>query len=196
MQSIDIAPDEKECMQQLFFNGPTWDGDIVSKAGRAGLMRRGYVERENGWTQLSPAGFVVAVRAGLGEDKERRDSKRRRENDERHRALCGFLEQAGGSAVIGPGDPQSHEIEVTRYDDGSVRFAISDQQTEKVMKFSLKSTSAEGERRAGHDWSIDTTNEIIAVVSNQMREGGMHLTKLALAIVAILDRRKEEKAPV
>ena len=34
MQSIDLAPDEKECLQQLFFNGPTWDGDLVSKAGR------------------------------------------------------------------------------------------------------------------------------------------------------------------
>lgn len=78
MQSIDIAPDEKECMQQLFFRGPTWDGDIVSKAGRAGLHRRGYAERENGWTQLTAAGFVVAVRAGLGDDKERRDNKMRR----------------------------------------------------------------------------------------------------------------------
>ncbi len=35
MQSVDLAPDEKECLQQLFFNGPTWDGDLVSKAGRA-----------------------------------------------------------------------------------------------------------------------------------------------------------------
>lgn len=124
MQSIDIAPDEKECMMQLFFNGPTWDGDIVSKAGRAGLHRRGYVERENGWTQLTSAGFVVAVRAGLGDDKERRDNKRRRENNEHHRALCGFIEQAGGSVVIGPDDPKGRDLERTRYDDGSVRFAI------------------------------------------------------------------------
>lgn len=124
MLSIDIAPDEKECMQQLFFAGPTWDGDIVSKAGRAGLMRRGYVERENGWTQLSAAGFVVAVRAGLGDDKERRDNKRRREDDERHRALCGCIAHFGGSITIGPDDPVSHDLERTRHSDGSVSFEI------------------------------------------------------------------------
>lgn len=127
MQSIDIAPDEKECMMQLFFNGPTWDGDIVSKAGRAGLYRRGYVEHENGWTQLTSAGFVVAVRAGLGDDKERRDNKRRRESNEHHRALCGLIESAGGSIVIGPDDPKGCDLERTRYDDGSVRFAIREE---------------------------------------------------------------------
>lgn len=124
MQSIDIAPDEKECLLQLFFNGPTWDGDIVSKAGRAGLDRRGYVQRENGWTQLSPAGFVIAVRSGLGDDKERRDNRRRRESDERHRALVGCIEHFGGSITIGPDDPASRDIERTRHDDGSVSFEI------------------------------------------------------------------------
>lgn len=67
----------------------------------------------------------VAVRAGLGDDKERRDNKRRRESNEAHRALCGCIEQVGGSVVIGPDDPKSLDIERTRYDDGSVRFAIS-----------------------------------------------------------------------
>ena len=124
MQSLDVAPDEKECMLQLFFNGPTWDGDIVSKAGRAGLDRRGYVLRENGWTQLSQAGFVVAVRAGLGDDKERRDNRRRRENGECHRALSGCIEHFGGSITIGPDDPVAHDIERTRHDDGSVSFEI------------------------------------------------------------------------
>lgn len=83
MQSTDLAPDEKECMRQLFLHGPTWDGDIVSKAGRAGLVKRGYVERENGWSQLSPAGFALAVRSGLGEAKERWENKRRRINIDR-----------------------------------------------------------------------------------------------------------------
>lgn len=124
MQSVDLAPDEKETFRQLFFNGPTWDGDIVSKAGRAGLMRRGYVERENGWTQLTSAGFVLAVRAGLGDDKEARANKNRREERDRHRALCGFLEQVGGSAVISPDAPASKEIIRTRRDDGSVEFSI------------------------------------------------------------------------
>lgn len=125
MQSIDLAPDEKECMQQLFFNGPTWDGDLVSKAGRTGLVDRGYVERCNGWQQLTSAGFEVAVRAGLGDDKERRDNKRRRESHERHRALCGCIEHFGGSITIGPDDPVAHDLKRTRHDDGSVSFAIA-----------------------------------------------------------------------
>ena len=126
MQSVDLAPDEKEMLQQLFFSGPTWDGDLVSKAGRTGLVRRGYAEQCNGWQQLTSSGFELAVRAGLGDDKERRADRLRRESNERHRALCGFIEQVGGSVVIGPDDPPGRNIERTRYDDGSVRFAISD----------------------------------------------------------------------
>ena len=71
------------------------------------------------------AGFNVAVRAGLGDDKERCDDRRRREENDSHRALCGFIEQVGGSVVIGPDDPQPRDIERTRNSDGSVRFAIS-----------------------------------------------------------------------
>lgn len=126
MQSIDIAPDEKECMMQLFYSGPTWDGDIVSKAGRAGLYKRGYVTRENGWTQLSEAGFVVAVRAGLGDDKERRDNRRRREENDKHKLLCGFIREVGGSVVLPAGLPSSG-LTMERVGDGSVRFAISDE---------------------------------------------------------------------
>lgn len=124
MQNIDLAPDEKECLRQLFFHGPTWAGDIVSKAGRAGLARRGYVEQANGWTQLSSAGFVVAVRAELTDDKERWDSKRRREENDRHRALCGCIEHFGGSLTIGPDDPVAADVERTRHDDGSVTFSV------------------------------------------------------------------------
>lgn len=93
MQSIDLAPDEKECLQQLFFNGPTWDGDLVSKAGRTGLVNRGYAERCNGWQQLTSAGFELAVRAGLGDDKERRDNRRRRDENDRHALLGEALDR-------------------------------------------------------------------------------------------------------
>lgn len=127
MQSVDLAPDEKECLQQLFFNGPTWDGDLVSKAGRTGLVQRGYAEYCNGWQQLTSAGFNLAVRAGLGDDKERRDNRRRKENHDVHRALCAFIEGVGGSVVIGPDDPPAKGLDRTRMDDGSVRFEISDE---------------------------------------------------------------------
>lgn len=87
MQSTDLAPDEQECFRQLFFHGPTWDGDIVSKAGRAGLVDRGYVERENGWSQLTSAGFVLAVRSGLGDEKERWANARRKVTNDREQKV-------------------------------------------------------------------------------------------------------------
>jgi len=124
MDSIDIAPDERECLRQLFLNGPTWDGDLVSKAGRTGLVQRGYAEQCNGWQQLTSAGFNVAVRAGLGDDKERRDNRRRRDDADRGRALAGLLNHIGGSFVVLPDDP-AVDLDVSRGTDGSVRFAIT-----------------------------------------------------------------------
>lgn len=123
MHSIDLAPDEKEAMQQLFFNGPTWDGDLVSKAGRTGLVDRGYAERCNGWQQLTSAGFEVAVRAGLGDDKERRDIRRRREDNDKHRLLCGFIRDIGGSIVV-PQDMPNSGLSIERGKDGTMRFAF------------------------------------------------------------------------
>lgn len=125
MDSIDLAPNEKECMRQLFFGGPTWDGDIVSKAGRAGLSQRGYVERENGWTQLTWSGFVVAVRAGLGDDKQRRDNRRRRDDNDRHRAIVALVDYADGSFVLSPAD-RTADLDVSRDSAGYVRFALAE----------------------------------------------------------------------
>ncbi len=127
MQSIDLAPDEKECLQQLFFNGPTWDGDLVSKAGRTGLVNRGYAERCNGWQQLTSAGFELAVRAGLGDDKERRDNRRRRDENDKSTLLCGFLRQIGEPVVLLPGQP-NEGIDMQRSSDGSVRFSIAERE--------------------------------------------------------------------
>ena len=125
MQSVDLAPDEKECLEQLFLNGPTWDGDLVSKAGRTGLVGRGYAEQCNGWQQLTSAGFVLAVRAGLGDDKERRDNKRRRENYDKAALLGGFLREIGGSVVMPPGVRAAGMV-MERLSDGSVRFSLTD----------------------------------------------------------------------
>lgn len=125
MQSVDLAPDEKEMLQQLFFSGPTWDGDLVSKAGRSGLVRRGYAEQCNGWQQLTSSGFELAVRAGLGDDKERRDRSRRQESNDRHRAIVALVDQAGGSFVLSPND-RTADLDVSRDGSGHVRFALTD----------------------------------------------------------------------
>lgn len=68
---------ERDVFRQLFFHGPTWDGDVSSKSGRDGLVERGLVVRRDGWQTLSEAGFTAAVEAGYGNQKEAWDNKRR-----------------------------------------------------------------------------------------------------------------------
>ena len=75
--SIDISPNARECLLQLFLSGPTWDGNIVSKAGRGELFHRGYASRENGWSFITPAGMTVALALRFDVEKERRARVRR-----------------------------------------------------------------------------------------------------------------------
>lgn len=70
---------EREVFRQLFFSGPTWDGDVASKVGRDGLVDRGLAVRREGWQALSEAGFIAAVEAGYGDQKEDWDARRRRQ---------------------------------------------------------------------------------------------------------------------
>lgn len=123
---VDLAPDEKECFRQLFFSGPTWDGDIVSKAGRAGLIRRGYCIHRNGWAQLTEAGFEMAVAAKLGDDKEAWANKRMRESNDNHRALCAILAAAGGEVFVSA-DARMCAVEKERIGDGLMKVALGDE---------------------------------------------------------------------
>lgn len=72
MSDIDFHPGELDVLRQLFLDGPTGDGDIVSKSWRASLILAGYVYRANGFSQLTPAGLTTCVVQGMGELKERR----------------------------------------------------------------------------------------------------------------------------
>lgn len=68
----------REVMRCLFINGPTWDGNIPSKAGRGDLFDLGYADRVNGWSFLTKVGMDFAVnRMMLGEEKERRENESR-----------------------------------------------------------------------------------------------------------------------
>lgn len=49
-----------DTLEQLFINGPTWDGNVVSKAGRDELVRHGLAFRENGWQSLTAEGIRLA----------------------------------------------------------------------------------------------------------------------------------------
>lgn len=50
-----------EVLMQLFVSGPTWDGNIISKAGRGDLVSVGLAFHDNGWASLNPEGVRIAV---------------------------------------------------------------------------------------------------------------------------------------
>lgn len=75
--SRPLDSNEREVFRQLFFHGPTWDGDLCSKSGRDGLVDRGLAVRREGWQTLTEAGFVAAVEADYGGQKEAWVNRRR-----------------------------------------------------------------------------------------------------------------------
>ena len=64
---------QREVLWQLFRNGPTWDGNIISKPDRDELFKLGLAERVDGWSYLTRDGIEAAIAAGF--DK-RKDSER------------------------------------------------------------------------------------------------------------------------
>ncbi len=59
---------QKGCLQQLLFNGPVWDGDIVSKSARGELFNFGLAVRccfkgEQGYTVATYPAYTL-YRAG------------------------------------------------------------------------------------------------------------------------------------
>jgi hypothetical protein len=78
-QVFGMSSGARECLQQLFLNGPTWDGDLASKNGRSELYKQGFVFIWNGWQSLTEAGMKFAVDVMLLDQvKEKRDRERRR----------------------------------------------------------------------------------------------------------------------
>lgn len=62
------APDriyDNDVLRQLFLDGPTWDGNLLSKADRTRLVDAGLVERWGGWNYLTEDGVEAAVTSGL-----------------------------------------------------------------------------------------------------------------------------------
>lgn len=62
----------KDVLRQLFLDGPTWDGNIISKAGRDDLIAVGFADRRNGWAFLTGLGVEYAIASGLNREKDRR----------------------------------------------------------------------------------------------------------------------------
>ena len=68
----------REVMRCLFLQGPTWDGDIPSKAGRGELIANGYAKHGYGYAWLTDIGVEFAITSMLlGEEKDRWNNRRR-----------------------------------------------------------------------------------------------------------------------
>lgn len=50
----------RETLSKIARNGPTWDGDLVSKAARDALVEAGILFRFEGWQCFTPLGLAVA----------------------------------------------------------------------------------------------------------------------------------------
>lgn len=66
-----------ETLLCLFIHGPTWDGDVPSKAERDACVKRGHVARGDGYQWLTDDGTRLCLRSGFAKEKERRRSKQR-----------------------------------------------------------------------------------------------------------------------
>ena len=55
---------KSDVLMQLFVQGPTWDGNLISKAERDALVDRGFADRWNGWNFLTQEGVEAAVAGG------------------------------------------------------------------------------------------------------------------------------------
>lgn len=75
---VSLKENEIEVMEQLFFFGPTWDGNIVSKSGRDQLFDLKLASRVEGYSFLTADGIRLALRNGVDRKKE---VKRRRERE-------------------------------------------------------------------------------------------------------------------
>lgn len=63
--SVSLKANEIEVMEQLFFFGPTWDGNIVSKSGRDQLFDLKLASRVEGYSFLTADGIRLALRNGV-----------------------------------------------------------------------------------------------------------------------------------
>lgn len=60
-----------ESLWQMFKDGPTWDGDLVSKEGRKWLVEHGLAAQASGFNFLSAYGVDMAVSLDMHHRKEK-----------------------------------------------------------------------------------------------------------------------------
>ncbi len=57
---LELSPCAVSVLGQLFVEGPTWDGNVTSKAGLSDLAGAGLAFHESGWVSLTPDGVRLA----------------------------------------------------------------------------------------------------------------------------------------
>lgn len=67
----ELSGAEHETIWQLFSNGPTWDGNILSKTDRDSLWNMGFIARFDGWNWLTNEGVTLAIELGYATDTEK-----------------------------------------------------------------------------------------------------------------------------
>jgi hypothetical protein len=66
----DLRGAEIDVLHQLFKNGPTWDGNIISKTGRDDLYERKLIDRYDGWQWLTRLGVLESIARGYDRQKQ------------------------------------------------------------------------------------------------------------------------------
>lgn len=61
----------RDTIWQLFRNGPTADGNMVSKRRRDEAAGAGLIDRAQGWNWLTYSGVTLALELGMGSDTEK-----------------------------------------------------------------------------------------------------------------------------
>jgi len=64
MTYSDNPHHKNEVLMQLFVEGPTWDGNLISKSDRDELVDADLVERWQGWNFLTLDGVKAALSGG------------------------------------------------------------------------------------------------------------------------------------
>lgn len=60
----------RDTIHQLFINGPTWDGNMVSKPDRDQGVKAGLIDRAEGFNWLTYSGVTLALELGFAGEKK------------------------------------------------------------------------------------------------------------------------------
>lgn len=66
--NLNLEANERDVLRQLFFKGPTWDGDICSKTGRDELFKQSFVNRYEGYNILTLDGLKLSLSYNFRKD--------------------------------------------------------------------------------------------------------------------------------